>query len=349
MCSLLQFSVHILDQGQTTNQIILPQKDKIMYSNVNSSSNNINNEQGFFILNQTWNILYYFFRIFGVYPCVRDKENNGLKPRSTFCIWTQFIFTFLVITVICMAIPIFFVINFETSPENFLDTLMKIHFKSSVKSFVMICNLIIYPNLGWVCQLQLRNLAIGLCEFQTYCRNNALIVDNSEIKRKLKLSKLYMFLYMLLATMAGILFNTWFFQLDISMASKLILIFGQAISITHIILPMCYFLFIYMEIIAFLLIWCENITKIEVENILVKEAKKFIDGLNLIGIKFSYFLFWITVMSLLELISCSYFLFVALVDQENLATILSPLCATLGFSILLFGLCTLSEDIANKV
>ena len=133
------------------------------------------------------------------------------------------------------------------------------------------------------------------------------------------------------------------------MASKLILIFGQGISITHIILPMCYFLFIYMEIIAFLLIWCENIIKIEVENILVKEAKKFIDGLSLIGIQFSYFLFWITVMSLLELISCSYFLFVALVDQENLATILSPLCATLGFSILLFGLCTLSEDIANKV
>ena len=111
-----------------------------MYPNINSS---INTEKGYFILNQTWNILYYFLRIFGVYPCVRDKENNGLKPRSTFCIWMQFIFTFLVITVICMAIPIFFVINFETSPENFLDTLMKIHFKSSVKSFVMICNLII--------------------------------------------------------------------------------------------------------------------------------------------------------------------------------------------------------------
>ena len=158
-----------------------------------------------------------------------------------------------------------------------------------------------------------------------------------------------MFLYMLLATMAGILFNTWFFQLDISMASTLIQIFGQAILQFFAILPMCYFLFIYMEITTYLFIWCENITKIEVENILVKEAKIFIDGLNLIGIKFSYFLFWITVMSLLELISCSYFLFVALVDQENLATILSPLCATLGFSILLFGLCTLSEDIANKV
>ena len=78
--------------------------------------------------------------------------------------------------------------------------------------------------------------------------------------------------------------------------------------------------------------------------------QKFIDGLNLIGIKFSYFLFWITVFSLLELISCSYFLIAGLIDQDTSHfLILAPIFSSIGFSILLFGLCSLSERITNKV
>ena len=130
----------------------------------------------------------------------------------------------------------------------------------------------------------------------------------------------------------------------------MVLIFGNAIPIAHGTLPMYYFIFVYMEIIAFLLIWCENITNIEVEDILVQKAKKFIDGLNLIGIKFSYFLFWITVISLLQLISCSYFMIAGLIDQgTSHFLILAPIFSSVGFSILLFGLSSLSERITNKV
>ena len=175
-----------------------------MYPNINSF---INTEKGYFILNHTWNILYYFFRIFGVYPCVRDKENNGLKPRSTFCIWMQFIFTSLVINVIFMAIPTIYIANFETTPDNFLDTTKKLFLSSSVNSFVMVCNLILYFSISWLCQLQLRKLVIGLCEFQNYCSNYAHLVDNKEIRRKLIMPKLYMFLYIILATSSTILFN----------------------------------------------------------------------------------------------------------------------------------------------
>ena len=215
-----------------------------MYPNIDSS---INSEKGYFILNHTWNLLYYIFRILGVYPCVRDQENNKLIPRSTFCIWMQFIFTSLVIFVIFMAIPTIYIANFETTPDNFLDITKKHFLSSSVNSFVMICNLILYFSIFWLCQLQLRKLVIGLCEFQTYCSKYAHLVDKKEIRRKLTMPKLCMLLYIILAISATILFNCdWFFELDISLASTVVLIFGNTIPIAHGTLPMYYFQLISM-------------------------------------------------------------------------------------------------------
>ena len=161
-------------------------------------SNSSQNSETYFILNNTWGIFYYVFRIFGVYPCGRDEENNSFKPRSTFCIWAHYICTFLIVNVIFVCIPASYIAFVETTPKEWLENVFHVFFQSNTTAIALICNHAVYSSLGLICLYELKNLSIGLSKFQNYFNSHTqIIIDEEKITAQMKKQFLYTLLYVL--------------------------------------------------------------------------------------------------------------------------------------------------------
>ena len=316
-------------------------------------------QKTYFILNNTWNIFYYFFRIFGVYPCVRDKENNELKPRSTFCIWIHFISTYLIMNIIFNWIPASYIAFLETTPNQFQENLNDIVFQSNITAMATICNFTNYSFLCLFCLHNLRNLSIGLSEFQNYYNNHAQVrLNEDKITAHVKTQHSYTLLNILVVYCGLILLYTFVsfelkLNLNLSLVSTILYIIGPLISTLPSFMPMLYFILIYFEITIFLSIWCDSIENGQYDKFLIKEVKIFIDGVDLISKIFSRFLFWFTSALLFQLVMHAYFLFATFWDRNNfhLWQFNTPafVLMTLSFISLLYGLCTFSESLAKKV
>ena len=309
----------------------------------------------YFILNNTWSIFYYVFRIFGVYPCVRDEESNGFKPRSTFCIWAHFICTNLIVNPYFVMIPVSFIESTEMETNDFQEKMYDVYFRRGITAVAMISNVAIYSFLGFICQYKLRNLSIRLSEFQNYYNNHTqLILNEEKISAHMKKQHLYTLLFVLVWFCGLILmYISVSLELNLSLLSAIIYIIGTTITALPSSMPVGYFILIYFEIIIFLSIWCDSIKNVELDNSLIKEAKIFIDGLDLISNIFSSFLFWIIFALLLELVIHSYYTFAIFWDHYNFHLwqfyIMAIMLMVLSFMIVLYGLCTFSENIAKKV
>ena len=313
------------------------------------------NSKTYFILNNTWNIFNYVFRIFGVYPCVRDEENNCLKPRSTFCIWAHFICTNLIMNQYFIIMLVSYIESIEKTSNEFLEKIYYVYFRRGITAVAMISNVAIYTFIGFICLHKLRNLSIRLSEFQYYYNNHTqLILNEEKISAHMKKQHLYTLLFVLVWFCGLILmYISASLELNLSLVSAILYIFGTLISSLPILMAVAYFILIYIEIIIFLSIWCDSIKNIQFENSLIKEAKIFIDGLDLISNIFSSFLFWITFASLLELVIYSYSTFATFWDRNNFHLwqfyIMAIMLMVLSFMIALYGLCTFSESMAKKV
>ena len=120
------------------------------------------------------------------------------------------------------------------------------------------------------------------------------------------------------------------------------------------VMPILYFILIYFEIIIFLSVWCDCIKNVQFDNaLMIKEAKIFIDGLDLISNVFSQFLFWIAFALLLELVIAAYFTFATFWDRNNFHFwqfhLIATMLMVLSFILILCGLCTFSESLAKEV
>lgn len=318
-------------------------------------SNLSQNSKTYFILNNTWSIFYYVFRMFGVYPCGRDEENNGFKPRSTFCIWAHYICTFLIVTIIFVWIPHSYIALVEMTPNEYLENMSHLMSQSNTTAIAWICNMAIYSNLGLICLYKLRNLSIGLSEFQNYFNSHTQIILNKE-KITAHMKKLHLkTLLFVLVIYCGVIFFCMFVLLEwnLSLISAILYIFGNVISVVPYYTPIMYFILIYLEIITFLSIWCDWIRNVQSDNSFIKEAKTFIDGLDLINNIFSHFLFWITSALLFQLVIIAYSTFAYLWDRNNLHSwqfyAIASVLHLFSYIFLLYVLCTLSEGIAKKV
>ena len=316
------------------------------------------NKKPYFILNNTWNIFYYVFRIFGVYPCVRDDE-NGVKPRYTLCIWAHYICTYLILNATFAWIPASYIAFVETTPKEYLENLFDVAFQSNTTAIAMICNVTIYHYIGFICFLKLRNLSIGLSEFQNYYNNHTQVVLNEEkITAYLKKQHLNTLLFGLVFYSGLILLYTFLLfelklNLNLSLVSTILNIFGTSIGTIPILMPTTYFILIYFEIIIFLSIWCDGIKNIQFDDSLIKEAKIFIDGLDLVSNIFSHFLFWIIFALLFQLVMMSYLTVAKFWDRNNFHVIqfhtMASVLHIFSYIILMYGLCTFSENVAEKV
>ena len=313
------------------------------------------NTRTYFILNNTWNIFYYVFRSFGVYPCVRDEEHNSLKPRSTFRIWVHFICTSFIVNTIFAWTPMFYIVFVEMTPNEYLEKISHVMFHSKTTAIVMICNFGVYFYLGLYGLSKLRNLSIGLSEFQNYFNSHSQIVLNEEkITAHMKKQHLYTILIFMVACCGLTFFNIFVsLELKLSLVLTIIHIIGAVVSCVSLTLPIMYFILIYFEIIIFLSSWYDWIETALSDNSFIKEAKIFIDGLNLINNIFSHFLFSIISAFLVFLVIIAYNLFATLWDRNNFylwqfhAT--SSVLNLFSLILLLYVLCTLSESIAKKV
>ena len=330
-----------------------------IYQHQSNMSNSSQKSKTYFILNNTWNTFYYFFRIFGVYPCVQDEENNSLKPRSIFCIWAHFICTFLIVNTIFVCIPVSYIIFEETTPNLFLEHLYDVHFQNGTSAIAMICNFAIYSNLGFLCLHKLRILSVGLSDFQNYYNNHSQIILNEEkITSQLKKLHFYTLLYVFMVYCGVILMNIFIsfelkLNLNLSLVSTILYIFGTLISTIPSVMPILYFILIYFEIIIFLSIWCDCIKNVLLDNSLIKEANIFIGGLDLISKIFSHFLFWITFALLFHMVMMSYYTFATFWDRNNFHFwqfhTMASVLFVLSTVIILYELCTFSESMAKKV
>ena len=321
-------------------------------------SNLSQNSKTYFILNNTWNIFYHVFRIFGVYPCVRDEE-NGFKPRSTFCLWAHYICTILFANAIFIWIPVSYIAIVETTSNELIENLYDLYFRKGTTAVAMISNCAIFSYVGFICLHKLTNLSVGLSEFQNYYNDHAeVILNEKKITAHLKKHHFYALLYVLVFFCGQALFITFIsielkLNLNLSLVSTILHMFGTLIGILPYFVPIWYFLLIYFEIITFLAMWCDCVKNVQANNSLIKEAKIFINGLDLISNIFSKFLFWITSASLFWLVIMAYTTFDTFWDRNNFHfwqfhTIASMLLIISNI-ILLYGICTFSENMAEKV
>ena len=329
-----------------------------LHDNINQKSNMSNSSQNsktYFILNNTWNIFYYVFRIFGVYPCIRDEENNELKPRSTFCIWAQYICTYLIVNSIFTWIPASYIAFIETTPNEYQENLYDIIFQSNITAMAMICNFANYSFLCLFCLHNLRNLSIGLSEFQNYFNSHTQIILNEEkITAHMQKQHLYTLMYVLVNCCGLTLFYIFVsLELNLSLVSAILYIFGSLITTVPWVIPIMYFILIYFELITFLSTWCAWIKNVQDDYSFIKETKIFIDGLDLINNIFSHFLFSIVSAFLVFLVIIAYNLFATLWDRNDFNSwqfyTMASVLHLFTFIILLYVLCTLSESMAKKV
>ena len=122
-----------------------------------------------FILNNSWFFFRYIFRIFGYYAFNRDEENNKIIPRSAVKIWIHFLCITGTICVVCNGIPFIYLMYSESiTIEKFQNVVFEMFFSGGTSSFVMMIHPMIINSIGLIMVFKLRDLAVGLSEFQDY-------------------------------------------------------------------------------------------------------------------------------------------------------------------------------------
>ena len=317
-----------------------------------------------FILNNSWFFFRYIFRIFGFYAFNRDEENNKIIPRSAVKIWIHFLSITGTICLVCIGIPFIYLMYSESiTIEKFQNVVFEMFFSGGTSSFVMMIHPMIINSIGLIMVFKLRDLAVGLSEFQDYytINNKDGFINLRNVTKKFMKVR-FCSLLNLLVIILGITFFAICYgpemrvRLNVSPGWNLMLplIIGNPINAILMWSPIAYFFFIYGEIILLMLEWCTSIMSIENGILMIEKTKVFMNGLNFIKDRFSYFIFWLTLAFLISIIGEAYYMFVPFMDQESFSGAwqfgtLSMLAFFFCAMFLLYNLCSYSEFMANKV
>ena len=323
----------------------------------------------YFILDNSWFFLWYVLRIVGFCAFTRDEENCKIIPRTQIKIWIHFICITGTICIICSSAHyvqlIHLIMNTETAYNDLLKISFEIFLSGQTTSLVSIFITIVLNSICWITVFKLSDLAVGLSEFQDYYtyNNRHVFINVKNVAKQFKKVYLYTLLNLLLWTVFSVLFCICLSsevrrRINISLDWNVMLTFGYTVIFILIYFcPVAYFFFIYCEIILLLSEWCICIMNIENQNLMIKQAKLFIYGLNFIEKKFSYFLFWLTLVFVIGIVGKAYYIFVPFLDQDRFAAAadtwqymtFSMVASYISATILLYNLCSYSELMANKV
>ena len=78
---------------------------------------------GYFILKQSWSVLYYI-RFLGIYPIQNDGDETGIKLTSTCEFWLRYICTLLFGALLHGSIHLYLYFVEDVNPKVFLNTAM---------------------------------------------------------------------------------------------------------------------------------------------------------------------------------------------------------------------------------
>ena len=109
----------------------------------------------YFILNCTWNILYFIFRILGIYPFEKYGETR-IKPKPTYCIWLRLLCTFSLPIVFHISIGCNLIFVESIPPEEIFNTINQDILSSGVSRFVLFIHIMNIYLFGFICVFKLR-------------------------------------------------------------------------------------------------------------------------------------------------------------------------------------------------
>ena len=313
---------------------------------------------GHFILKYYWPVLYHCIRFLGICPLQRDGEEN-LKLTSPCGFWFRYLFILISSFLIQGLVQVYVFTTENIDSTEFMKALVENGgYSSGIDRLVTISNMILFGTLHFLHIAKTRTLAKGIILLQNYINKYALI-NKEELNWKMKHSYfktipcILLFFSGQLIVQIGMLYLIKS-ELGVSTSSTVALIAVFLIQSTVFIIPIFYFMFIYVELSYIFNIWCDEIKKLyESKSLLLQEAKYFIDGLNEIASNFAYFLFWITSICGIGIIFMGYTISTttyALNQRwEKVCIFTGYVLMEISWMYIIYGMCTLSESVAKNV
>ena len=262
----------------------------------------------YFILSYIWCLLNTIFKWLGIYPC-QKRGQVSLKVTSAFAFWLRFIVMFLLIMgTLWMGYG--YLLLVETSLTEMLNQVDIIILPKVIDKIAIGGNILILSTMSLITVSKLRSMAAELVDIQDFVNQNAKLTIN-EIRALM--IKCYIRLVPLVIIIIGTyisIFYGMFYDLQPLLGLSTIgttaniccMSFGTIFQI----LPLFYFILVYVEVCVVMQNWCNTLTNQEDTLKIIEESKIFLKGLKMASKMFSPYLFWITSLLFLASIINAY-------------------------------------------
>ena len=262
----------------------------------------------YFILSYIWCLLNTIFKWLGIYPCQR-RGQSSLNVTSACAFWVRFIVMFfLVMGTLWMAYV--YLIFEETSPTEMMNQVDIIILPKVIDKIAIGGNIVLLSTMFLITVVKLRSMAADLVEIQDFVNQNArLTLDEiraSMIKCYVRLVPLVI---IIIGTYTSIFYGMFYDLqplLGLSTIGTTINICCMSFGTIFQVLPLFYFILVYVEVCVVMQNWCNTLTNQGDVLKIIEESKIFLKGLKMASKMFSPYLFWITSLLFLSSIINAY-------------------------------------------